>query len=104
MLFDFTKNRTVETLETVPVNCQAFYEEMQGKEEADPVEYKLRTDAQTVAAVAVITGQNKALGKVRDEVTAAKAAKGVDLSALSTYGDSVDSIEADRKARDEDTE
>lgn len=90
MKFDFAKNRTVEDLSTVPPNCQAFYEKTEG--EGDKVEFTLRTDAQTNAAVAVITGQNKALGKVRDEVTAAKAAKGVDLTPLEAYGKTVAEI------------
>ncbi len=90
MKFDFAKNRTVADLNTVPANCQAFYEKSDG-DDAD-AEFTLRSDAQTTAAVAVITGQNKALGKVRDEVTAAKAAKGVDLSPLEAYGKTVAEI------------
>lgn len=89
MKFDFTKNRTVEDISAVPDNCRAFYEKVEGD---DTIVYNLRSDAQTTAAVAVITGQNKALKAVRQEVTDAKAAKGVDLSALSAYGENVDAI------------
>ena len=88
MKFDFTKNRTVENLEGVPANCHAFYEKAEGEDGG----YNLRTDAQTTAAVAVITGQNKALGAVRQEVTDAKKANSTDLSALSGYGDTIEAI------------
>jgi len=91
MKFDFTKNRTVEDLSVVPENCQAFYEKAEGE---DVTEYNLKTSVEVTAAVAVITGQNKALGKVRDEVTAAKAAKAIDLSVLEPYGKTVDEIAA----------
>ena len=90
MKFDFAKNRNVAELSTVPANCHAFYE----KSEEEDGGFDLRTDAQTTAAIAVITGQNKALGKVRDEVTVAKAAKETDLTALAAYGTTVDDIAA----------
>jgi len=92
MKFDFSKSRTVDDLSKVPANCQAFYEEAEGEDGNGG--FSLRTDAQTTAAVAVITGQNKALGKVRDEVTAAKQATKTDLSALSAYGNTVEEITA----------
>lgn len=88
MKFDFTKNRNVDDLSKVPANCQAFYE----KAEEEDGGFNLKTDTVTTAAVAVITGQNTALGKVRDEVTAAKKANMIDLSALSAYGDNVEAI------------
>lgn len=89
MKFDFTKNRAVENLDAVPENCRAFYEKAEGD---DAEGFNLRTDEQTTAAVAIITGQNKALKTVRQEVTDAKAAKGVDLSALEAYGTTVEEI------------
>lgn len=95
MKFDFTKNRNVDELGKVPANCQAFYE----KAEEEDGGFNLRTDAQTTAAVAVITGQNTALGKVRDEVTAAKKANSVDLSPLSEYGDTVEVIASGVKSK-----
>jgi len=90
MKFDFTKNRNVTDLSVVPANCQAFYE----KAEEEAGGFNLRADAQTTAAVAVITGQNKALKAVRQEVTDAKAAGQTDLSVLSSYGATVDEIAA----------
>lgn len=90
MKFDFTKNRNVAELSVVPANCHAFYE----KSAEDDGGFNLKTDTVTTAAVAVITGQNIALGKVRDEVTAAKAAKETDLTALSVYGTTVAEIAA----------
>ncbi len=88
MKFDFAKNRNVAELSTVPDNCHAFYE----KSEEDDGGFNLKTTPEVTAAIAVITGQNKALGKVRDEVTAAKAAKETDLTALSAYGTTVAEI------------
>ncbi len=88
MKFDFTKNRSVTELSTVPANCQAFYEKAENEDDG----FSLRTDTVTTAAVAVITGQNKALKAVRQEVTDAKAANTTDLSALSAYGDNVSAI------------
>lgn len=88
MKFDFTKNRNVDALDKVPANCQAFYE----KADEDDGGFNLRTDTVTTAAVAVITGQNKALVAVRQEVTDAKKATKTDLSALSTYGDTIEAI------------
>ena len=90
MKFDFTKNRNVAELKEVPANCQAFYE----KSEEEDGGYNLRADDQTTAAVAVITGQNKALVAVRLEVTDAKKANKTDLSSLSAYGTTVDEIAA----------
>ena len=90
MKFDFTKNRNVAEISVVPANCQAFYE----KSNEEDGGFNLRTDTVTTAAIAVITGQNKALGKVRDEVTAAKAAKETDLTPLSAYGTTVAEIAA----------
>ena len=88
MKFDFTKNRNVTELGTVPANCQAFYEKADGEDDG----FNLRTDEQTTAAVAVITGQNKALKAVRLEVDDAKKANKTDLTALSAYGDNVAAI------------
>lgn len=88
MKFDFTQNRNVDDLSKVPANCQAFYE----KDAENDGGFNLRADAQTTAAVAVITGQNKALKAVRQEVTDAKSAGTTDLSALSAYGDNVAAI------------
>lgn len=90
MKFDFAKNRNVAELSTVPDNCQAFYEKAEGDDDG----FNLKTDTVTTAAVAVITGQNKALKAVRQEVTDAKAAKGVDLSPLEAYGKTISEIAA----------
>ena len=90
MKFSFADNRNVTDLSTVPESCKAFYEKADG----DDGGFNLRADAQTTAAVAVITGQNKALVAVRQEVNDAKATKTVDLSALSSYGTTVDEIAA----------
>jgi hypothetical protein len=91
MKFDFTKNRTVDDIAVVPENCRAFYDKTEGD---DGEKYTLKSNAETTAAVAIITGQNKALGKVRDEVNAAKTAKGVDLTPLNAYGTTVEEIAA----------
>ena len=88
MKFDFAKNRNVADLSTVPANCQAFYEKAENEDDG----FNLKTDTVTTAAVAVITGQNKALKAVRQEVTDAKAAKATDLTALSAYGTTVAEI------------
>jgi hypothetical protein len=90
MKFNFAENRTVEDMGAVPANCKPFYE----KNEGDEGGFNLRTDAQTTAAVAIITGQVKALVAVRKEVTDAKANKTVDLTALSSYGTTVEEIAA----------
>ncbi len=89
MKFDFTKNRVVKDLSVVPDNCHAFYVEAEGD---DAEGFTLRTDKVTTAAVAVITGQNKALVAVRQEVKEAKDAGKVDLTALSDYGQTIDEI------------
>jgi len=94
MKFDFTKNRTVEELTVVPENCRAFYEKIEPDGDDGAVTYNLRGDAQTIAAVAVITGQNKALVAVRQEVKDAKDSKAVDLTGLSDYGQTIDEIVA----------
>ncbi len=90
MKFDFTKNRNVDDLNKVPDNCQAFYE----KADKDDGGFNLRSDAQTTAAIAVITGQNTALKAVRLEADEAKKASKTDLTALSAYGTTVDEIAA----------
>jgi hypothetical protein len=90
MKFNFADNRTVKDLGTVPDSCKAFYEKADGDEGG----FNLRADAQTVAAVAIVTGQNKALVAVRQEVNDAKALKTVDLSALSSFGTTVEEIAA----------
>jgi len=91
MKFDFSKNRNVEELSVVPDNCRAFYEKAEGE---DATGFNLRTDASTTAAIAIITGQNKALVAVRQEVNDAKAGKSTDLTALSVYGNTVAEIAA----------
>ena len=90
MKFNFADNRNVADLSTVPANCQAFFVK---SEEADGG-FDLRSDPQTTAAVAIITGQVKALVAVRKEVNDAKASKTVDLTALATYGTTVEDIAA----------
>jgi hypothetical protein len=90
MKFNFADNRNVKDMSVVPDSCKAFYE----KAETDDGGFNLRADAQTTAAVAIVTGQNKALVAVRQEVNDAKAAKTVDLTALSSFGTTVDEIAA----------
>lgn len=85
MKFDFATNRKVKTLDVVPENLRAFYQE--GEDGFD-----LKTDEVTTAAVAVITGQNKALVKVRKEVEDAKGANAVDLSVLAEFGETPEKI------------
>lgn len=95
MKFDFTKNRNVDDMAKVPANCKAFYE----KDAEEDGGFNLRTDEQTTAAVAVITGQNIALGKVREEVNVAKKAAAVDLTPLAEYGDTVEAISTSVKSK-----
>ena len=94
MKFDFTKNRNVDDLTVVPENCRAFYEKVEADGDDGAVSYNLRGDPITTASVAVITGQNKALKAVRQEVTDAKAAGKLDLTPLEAYGKTVTEIAA----------
>jgi len=89
MKFDFTKNRKVDTLDGVPDNFRAFYEEA-----ADEGGFNLRNDAVTTAAVASISGLNSALNKARADADNAKRNNTIDLSGLSSYGSTVDEIVA----------
>lgn len=89
MKFDFTKNRKVDTLDGIPENFRAFYEEAE-----DGGGFNLRNDAVTTTAVAAISGLNSALTKARAEADTAKKTNTVDLSGLSSYGTTVDEIVA----------
>jgi len=89
MKFDFTKNRKVDTLDGVPENFRAFYEEA-----GDDGGFNLRTDAVTTTAVAAISGLNSALTKARADADTAKKNSTVDLSGLATYGTTVEEIVA----------
>jgi hypothetical protein len=91
MKFNFTENRTVEDIAVVPENCRAFYEENKD-DEGNTTGFALKTTPEVNAAVAVISGQGKALKASRQEVADAKAAKGVDLSPLEAYGKTIDEI------------
>jgi len=84
-MFDFSKNRRVSDINKVPENLRVFYE-------PDGEEFMLKGADEVTAAVAVITGQDKALRAVRKEADAAKAASTVDLSPLADFGDSVEGI------------
>ena len=95
MKFDFTKNRKVKKLETVPENFRAFYAEVEGDDEG----FALRDDSVTTAAVAAISGLNGALVKVRAEVDTAKKAKTIDLSGLSEYGETIEAITSGVKSK-----
>jgi hypothetical protein len=88
MKFDFTKNRKVEKLDSVPENLRAFYEEVEGDGEG----FQLKTDSVTTAAIAVISGLNGALTKARGDVETAKKANKVDLTILADYGDTPEAI------------
>jgi len=89
MKFDFTKNRTVATLDGVPENFRAFYEQAEGEDG-----FNLKTDAVTTAAVAAISGLNRSLTAARADVEAAKKTNTADLSALSAYGTTIEEIAA----------
>jgi len=83
MEFDFSP--TVESIESVPQDFRGLYAEQDGK-------HVLRTDDDAVkAAVSAITGLNRSLKAARGEVKTLKTNK-VDLSPLSEYGDSPDTI------------
>jgi hypothetical protein len=90
MKFNFTQNRTVADLATVPENLRAFYEEAEG----DDSGFTLKTDGVTTAAVAVISGLSGALTKARAEVDTAKKTNTVDLTSLGDYGTTVEEITA----------
>lgn len=86
MPFDFSKNQTVESIDSVPPDFQPFYKE------AEDGGFELDSENPVVAkSVTVITGLNKALGKARKEVKDA-AGSAVDLTPLAEFGDSPEAI------------
>ena len=86
MKFDFTKNREVDTLDTVPDNFRDFYAEVPGANEGDASTYKLRDEPAIMNAVNTITGLNNALEASRRDVDEVKKNQ-VDLSPLKDYGE-----------------
>jgi hypothetical protein len=85
--------KKIKALSDVDNNMQVFYE--------DDGEggYVLKSDAITSAAVAVITGQQNALERARQDAKAAKEAGSVDLTALADYGTDPESIAANVAAK-----
>lgn len=88
MKFDFTKNRTVEDINTVPTNFQGFYAE----QEVDGQKvHKIRDEPAIVEAINTIVGLNTALHAARQDVDAAKKGA-IDLAPLEAYGDNPQAI------------
>ena len=87
MNFDFEKNMTVDTLDSVPDQFKPLYIETEGKYHID------RTDQRIKSAVEAILGFNKALKASRNEADTLRK-KSVDLSLLSEYGDTPEVIKS----------
>lgn len=86
MEFTFEGNTTLPTLDKVPENLRIFYDKPEGAEE-----YTLKDDPVTKAAVATISGHQKALRAAREEAKKAKD-NAVDLSPLQDFGQTPDEI------------
>lgn len=86
-MFDFGGNQNVLSLDAIPEDFRGLYTEKDGK-------FTLASDHPGVkSAVAALLRIGEALTKTRADLTTARtAAKAVDLSALSEYGDTVDEI------------
>jgi len=84
MTFKFSENETVEDIEDVDANLRAFYHKPEGAET-----YSVREELQSSAAA--WDGLSGANQKIRKD-NKALLGKQTDLSALSEYGDSTDSI------------
>jgi len=81
---EFNFNQTVDTIESVPKDFQGLYVENDGK-------YTLSDDAAVKSAVSAITGLNRSLKAARGEAKDLKSRQ-IDLSSLSEYGSTPDSI------------
>lgn len=97
-MFDFAKNKEVETLDGVPENIKPFYVRKDTEDDASPFVLK-PGDAVVSAAVAMITSQQTIVTKERKiakdakaEAVAAKEAGSIDLGPLSAYGTDVAGI------------
>lgn len=88
-MFDFKNNTTVskEKFESVvPADFQPLY-----AEDGDVMKLD-SSEPWKAAAISALTGSSVALAKARTEITELNKKKDVDLSPLSEYGDSVDTI------------
>lgn len=94
-MFDFEKNQAVETLEPVDPQFHNFYQENADTEVGG---YILKDTPEVKSAVAALTGAAKALKAARTEAQGFKG-KAVDLSALGSYGASVEEIAAGVQAK-----
>lgn len=99
-MFDFADNRVVKTIDKIPEEFRPLYEETAGEEEGEKV-FTLKGTDDTKAAVAALTGANKALKAARAEAKALKS-KTVDITPLrdlGVEGESIEEISAGLKAR-----
>lgn len=86
-MFEFAQNTELDNLDEVPENFRVFYKAKDGGEG-----YTLDSENQVVsAAVASIAGLGKSLKAARSDADRHRKDR-TDLSALSEYGDSPDSI------------
>lgn len=81
--------KKIQQLSEVDSNMHVFYEE------AEDGGYQLRGDEVTAAAISIISGQQNALAKAREEAKASS----VDLSPLADYGTDPESIAASVAAK-----
>lgn len=83
---DFAFSAEVADLGGVPEQFHSLYDLDKASNQ-----YKLSSDPKVKGAVEAVVGLNKALGKAREDVAAAKKGR-VDLSGLKDFGDSPDKI------------
>lgn len=99
-MYDFEKNQQVETLEPVDPQFHDFYQE---NPDAEAGGFTIKDTPEVKSAVAALTGAAKALKAARTEASGLKG-KAVDLSALGTYGASVEEIAAGVQSKIEEYE
>lgn len=87
-MFNFSKNKELETLDKVPDNIKPFYTRSDAEDDTSP--FVLKKDEVVSAAVNIITGAAGALEKERNK----KAVDPVDLTPLAAYGTDVEGIVA----------
>ena len=93
-MFEFAKNTELDNLDSVPENFRVFYKEREGGEG-----YALDSENPVVStAVASIAGLGKSLKAARSDADRYRKDR-TDLSALSEYGDSPESIKSAVDAR-----